>query len=809
MIIAERGSELTVQTVCRADNALLLETGKGKIKIEVCSDSIIRVRYTLSEGFSDKQSPGRVPITEDCKWTFAENDKDITLSIGRIVVVIDKSNCSFSYYDRAGKLLAKEPENGGKTLIPFDSYKTILDDNSLVEKIVTPDGVKEVVHEAKKVFNRKLYHTRLEFEWSKEEALFGLGQQEEGSLNLRGTRQYIHQANLKIAMPMLLSTRGYGILLDTYSPLIFNDNEYGSYLYNEAADELDFYFISGDSFDEIIHGYRQLTGQAVMLPKWAFGYMQSQERYETQQEIIDTVREYRRREVPLDSIVLDWQSWEDGKWGQKSFDRSRFPEPQEMTRILHENGTHFMISIWPNMSKETGNYSEMKENGCLFQQSETYDALSEKARSLYWDQANDGLFSKGIDAWWCDSSEPVTPEWGELVKPEPDHNYMAYHSSAKVYMDEAFTNSYALFHSRAVYEGQRRTSRDKRVVNLTRSGYTGQQRYGSIVWSGDTCAKWSTLEKQIPAGLNLCAAGLPYWTLDIGAFFVKKGRAWFWDGDYEDGCQDPGYRELYTRWLQFGAFLPVFRSHGTDARREIWNFGEKGEMFYDAIVKFIELRYRLMPYIYSLAAMVTFKDYTMMRLLAFDFMEDKKVYSIRDQYMFGNSLMICPVTKPMYFDRGSVPLGNTDKARKVYLPEGTDWFDFWTNEKFHGGTTIAAAAPIDIMPVFVKAGSIIPMTAVAQHSAESSEDQIRLMVYPGADGSFTLYQDEQDNYNYESGDYSTVDIYWNDAESLLTLGKREGHFDGMADTISFTIEVIGKKQADIKYNGGRFKYNML
>lgn len=801
MLIAEKGRQPAVKSIIRADGALLLETEKGKIKLEVCSTSIIRARHTLSEGFSEKQSPGRIPVTEDCSWTCVENDKDITLSTGKIVLVIDKANCRFSYYDSTGRLLTREPEGGGKTLIPFDSYKTILDDNSVMEKIVTPDGVKEVVRDTKKIFDRKLYHTRLEFEWAEDEALFGLGQQEEGSLNLRGTRQYVHQANLKIAMPMLLSTRGYGILPDTYSPLIFNDNEYGSYIYNEAADELDFYFIYGESFDEIIRGCRKLTGQAAMLPKWAFGYMQSQERYETQQEIVNTVMEYRRRKIPLDSIVLDWQSWEDGKWGQKSFDKSRFPDPKEMTRILHENGAHFMISIWPNMSKGTENYNEMKENGCLFQQSEIYDAFSEKARSLYWNQADEGLFSKGIDAWWCDSSEPVTPEWGEPVKPEPDQNYMAFHNSAKVYMDEALTNAYSLFHAKAIYEGQRKTTRDKRVVNLTRSGYTGQQRYGAIVWSGDTCAKWSTLEKQIPAGLNLCAAGLPYWTLDIGAFFVKKGHVWFWDGDYESGCEDPGYRELYTRWLQFGAFLPVFRSHGTDTRREIWNYGEKGEMFYDAMVRFIELRYRLLPYIYSMAGMVTFKDYTMMRLLAFDFMEDKKVYSIRDQYMFGSALMICPITKPMYFDKDSLPLENTDKARKVYLPAGVDWYDFWTNEKYPGGRTITASAPLDKIPIFVKAGSVIPMAEVAQYSSESSEDKLRLMVYPGSDGSFTLYQDEQDNYNYESGAYATIDITWNDREGVLTLGKREGHFDGMADMINFTVEVVGKKQADIRYNG--------
>ncbi|MGE5613731.1 MAG: TIM-barrel domain-containing protein [Bacillota bacterium] len=801
MLIAQKSKQATVKSVFKAENALLLETGNGKIKIEPYSDSIIRIRYTLSESFNEFQSPGTVPWTETCRWSHAEDEKEITVSTGKITMTVEKANSRFSYYDGTGRLMAREPAGGGKTLIPFDSYKTILDEDSTVERIVTPDGVKEVIRDAKKVYDKTLYHTRLEFEWAEDEALYGLGQHEEGSLNLRGTRKYLHQANMKIAMPMLLSTRGYGILLDTYSPVIFNDNEYGSYLYNEASNELDYYFIYGKSFDEIILGYRKLTGKAAMLPKWAFGYMQSQERYETQQEIIDTALEYRRRNVPLDCIILDWMSWEDGKWGQKSFDKSRFPDPGEMTRVLHENGVHFMISIWPNMNKSTENYAEMKENGCLFQQSEIYNAFDEKARKLYWKQANEGLFSKGIDAWWCDSSEPITPEWNTPYKPEPDQNYLAFHNTAKVYMDETLTNAFPLFHSRTMYEGQRSVTDGKRVVNLTRSGYTGQQKYGTILWSGDISAKWSTLEKQIPAGLNFCATGLPYWTLDIGAFFVKKGDTWFWDGDFEGGCDDMGYRELYTRWLQFGAFLPIFRSHGTDVRREVWNFGEEGGTFYDSIVKFIKLRYRLMPYIYSMAGMVTLKGFTIMRLLAFDFMDDKNVYDIRDQYMFGNALMVCPVTKPMYFEKNSTPLENVEKTRKVYLPAGTDWYDFWTNERLPGGQSIVAAAPLDIIPIYAKAGAIIPVAEAAQCCAAGSDDQIRLLVYPGADGSFTLYQDEQDNYNYENGAYTTIEITWNDKESVLTVGKREGFFDGMPESIVFNLQVVGKKQVSLRYSG--------
>jgi len=801
MLIAEKGKQIKIKNIVKTESALILETENGSMKIEPYSDDILRVTYTLTEGFSNIQGLGTLPKSEVCQWTYTEQESAITLSTKKIILVIDKNTGAFSYFDHNRRLLTKEPARGGKSLDPFDAYKTVLDENSVLEKIVTPDGIKEVVRDAKKVLYKTLYHTRLEFEWADGEALYGLGQQEEGSLNLRGTRQYVHQANMKIAMPVLISTRGYGILLDTYSPLIFNDNEYGSYLYNEAADELDYYFIYGENLDAVISGYRSLTGQAALLPKWAFGYMQSMERYETQQEILDTVQEYRRRQLPLDSIVLDWQSWEDGMWGQKTFDLSRFPDVKKMTDDLHAMDAHFMISLWPNMYKDTDNYAEMKKESCLFQQSEIYNAFDEKARKLYWKQVNEGLFSKGVDSWWCDSSEPVTPEWNSPLKPEPDQNYLAFHNTAKVYMEEPYTNAYPLMHAKAIYEGQRSVSDEKRVVNLTRSGYTGQQKYGAILWSGDTSAKWHTLRNQIPAGLNFCATGMPYWTLDIGAFFVKKGHLWFWDGDYEEGCEDLGYCELYTRWFQFGAFQPVFRSHGTDTRREIWQFGEKGEMFYDTLARFDGLRYRLLPYIYSMAGMVTLKDYTIMRLLAFDFMQDPKVYEIKDQYMFGSALMICPVTTPMYYDKKSVPLEAVDKTRSVYLPAGADWYDFWTQEKYAGGQTVTARAPIDIIPVYAKSGSIIPMTEEAQNTVTSSDSEIKLVIYPGADGAFTLYQDEKDNYNYEQGAYATIDLHWNDEQGSLTIAKRVGCFEGMADSITFTAEVIGKGLKTVIYKG--------
>ncbi len=801
MLTAIKGAGTTVRQIFKKDTCLILETEHGKIKLEPYNDAIIRTVYTLNDDFSRVQKPGTLPRAGDCSWQFSENENSATISTKLVTLVVQKDTGAFSYYDKNGRLLVKEPGKGGKTLDSFDAYKTLLDEDSVTEKIVTPDGIKEVVRDAKKQYYKTLYHTRLELDWAEDEALYGLGQQEEGSLNLRGTRQYIHQANMKVAMPIIVSTRGYGILFDTYSPLIFNDNEYGSYIYNVAAEELDYYFIYGSNLDEVVSGYRTLSGKAAMLPKWAFGYMQSQERYESQQEILDTVLEYRRRKIPLDSIVLDWQSWEDGMWGQKTFDLSRFPDVKEMTDTLHENGAHFMISIWPIMNEKTKNYAEMKAQGCLFQKSDIYDAFSKDARELYWKQANDGLFSKGVDAWWCDSSEPFTPEWNTRVKPEPDMNCIQFHETARSYIDEEYTNAYALMHSRAIYEGQRSATDQKRVVNLTRSGYTGQQKYGVIIWSGDISARWKSLQNQIPAGLNFCATGMPYWTLDIGAFFVKRGDFWFWDGEYEDGCDDLGYRELYTRWFQYGAFLPIFRSHGTDTRREIWHYGEKGEMFYDALVKFDMLRYRLLPYIYSLAGMVMLRDYTMLRLLAFEFMQDSRVYDIKDQFMFGSAFMVCPVTQPMYYVPRSEPLENADRTRRVYLPEGTAWYDFWTGAKHEGGQTITAEAGIDIIPLYVRTGSIVPMAEVAQHSGESSDREFRLLVYPGADGAFTIYQDENDNYNYDKGAYTLIELDWKDASSTLTVGGRKGSYEGMPEEISFTVEVAGRETIRFIYTG--------
>jgi alpha-D-xyloside xylohydrolase len=454
----------------------------------------------------------------------------------------------------------------------------------------------------------------------------------------------------------------------------------------------------------------------------------------------------------------------------------------------------------------------MSEKGYLLGNQATYDTFNEKARQLYWEQANEGIFSHGTDAWWCDCTEPFESDWNGEYRLEPEHRLAVNTEQSKKYLDPQFINAYSLQHSKGIYEGQRRTTSLKRVVNLTRSAYAGQQRYGTITWSGDISANWETLKKQIPAGLNFCASGLPYWTLDIGAFFVKKGEQWFWDGDYDKGCDDLGYRELYVRWFQYGAFLPMFRSHGTDTPREVWRFGEPGSIFYDTLVKFDRLRYRLLPYIYSTAAWVTLNDYTIMRALPFDFRNDKNTYNIDDQYMFGPSIMVCPVTKPMYYSKDSVPLTGIEQKRSVYLPEGCNWYDFWTGERYKGGQTIQTPAPLDIMPLFIRSGSVIPLGPAVQYSSENPGAAIELRVYGKDKGSFLLYEDEGDGYGYEENKYATTVINWDGKENKVCIGGRSGSFNGMHESREYRIikaaenhgtgvEETESFDAVVRYNG--------
>ena len=750
---------------------------------------------------SEAQNPPEVSIQETTEALF--------FSTPKLSIQINRQTLAFTYRDSQGQILTREPERGGKTLMPVDVIKFVPDEENGIKSEVGPDGLRTSGGNFKEIIDRKAYHTKLEFEWVDSEALYGLGSHEEGMFNLRGQHQYVYQQNMKVAIPVLISTRGYGILLDSYSLITFHDDLFGSYLWTDVDDEMDFYFIYGPDFDSIVAGIRRLTGKVPMLPKWMFGYLQSKETYQSQSELIEVVKEYRSRRLPLDGIVLDWHSWAGELWGQKTLDPERFPDPDGMMAEIHKLHSRLMISIWPNMDRKTENNKEMKANGCLLGNLTTYDAFQPLGREIYWKQANIGLFSHGIDAWWCDCTEPFEGDWKGAFKPEPEERMQINTGEAKRYIDPEYINGYSLLHSQGIYEGQRRTTDRKRVVNLTRSAYGGQHRYGTITWSGDISATWDTLRRQIAEGLNFCVTGSPYWTLDIGGYFVRnKPELWFWSGDYDKGCEDLGYRELYLRWFQYAVFLPIFRSHGTDTPREIWRFGVPGEPIYDSLVKFLKLRYRLMPYIYSLAGQVSQADYTILRMLPFDFREDPNTYEIRDQFMFGPSFLVSPVTHPMYFGPDSTSLPTTEKTRPVYLPAGSDWFDYWTGQCYSGGQTVISNASIDTLPIFVRSGSIIPQGADIQYAEETVEAPLLLKIYTGCDSQFTLYDDESDNYNYEKGSFATIEINWIDKSRCLVIGERRGSYPGMKTILNLDIILVEKNVArgdaySIVYNGDR------
>ncbi len=552
--------------------------------------------------------------------------------------------------------------------------------------------------------------------------------------------------------------------------------------WSEVAEQIDYYFISGTDMDEVISGYRTITGKAPIMPVWAMGFWQSRQRYTTQDEILATVSEFRKREIPIDNIVLDWQYWPIDKWGDHNFDPLRFPEPEDMIATLHDKlNTNIMISVWPKYYVGTENYEAMNSKGWLYKRnvekgqkdwigfvSTFYDAFNAEARKEFWNQINMKLYSKGIDAWWLDATEP------DMCSNLPMDERKALMNPTALGPADQYFNAFSLVNAGGIYEGQRSTNPDQRVFILTRSAFAGLQRYSAANWSGDIAARWHDFKAQIPCGLNFSMSGIPYWTMDIGGFsvesrFFKPGKA-----DLEE------WRELNTRWYQYGAFCPIFRSHGEFPFREIFNIAPEGHPAYQAMLSVNKLRYRLMPYIYTLAGMTWFNDYTIMRGLAMDFASDPAVFDINDQYMFGPSLMVCPVT------------GYKDRSRKIYLPDGCGWYDLFTGEYQEGGSNIVADAPLNKIPVYVKEGSIIPFGPEIQYTSQKPADPIVLYVYAGADGNFTLYEDEGTNYNYEDGAYCMIPFTYNDAGHTITIGARNGEYSGMIHDRVFRVVLVSK-----------------
>lgn len=551
-------------------------------------------------------------------------------------------------------------------------------------------------------------------------------------------------------------------------------------LTSEMGDQIDYYFIRGNNMDEVIGGYRELTGKSQIMPQWAMGYWQSRERYKTDKELVDVVKEYRKRNIPLDNIVLDWSYWPVDGWGSHQFDSIRFPEPAKMVDEVHQMNAKIMISVWPKFYHTTDHYKAFDEKGWMYRQAvkdsirdwigkgyigSFYDAYSADARKLFWEQMREHIYTKGFDAWWMDASEPDILSNASIEYRKKLMTPTALGPSTKYF------NAYALMNAEAIYDGQRGVDPDKRVFLLTRSGFLGLQRYSTATWSGDIGTRWEDMKAQISAGLNFALSGIPYWTMDIGGFCVE--------GRYErakEGSEDLNeWRELNARWYQFGAFCPLFRSHGQYPYREVFNIAPESHPAYKSMVYYNKLRYRLMPYIYSLAGMTWFNDYTIMRALVMDFPNDTQVNNIGDQYMFGPSLMVAPVYQ--YQARN----------REVYFPAGTNWYDFYSGKSINGGQKQNIDAPYEQLPIFVKEGSIVPFGPEINYTGEKPADTITLYVYTGQNGQFNLYEDEAVNYNYEKGKYTNIPLLWDEATGKLTIGERQGQFDGMLIKRTFNI----------------------
>jgi len=748
--------QVVSQTYQKTDVGVKTTTQSFQIEVQFLSPTIVRVLKT-PEGVSiDKKSLSVVKLPEKVELKITDDGKIVSLSSTSIKAVLDLVTGRVTFSDLKGNQLFTEKDYGTQFTSTLDVKK-------------------------------QTYTVRQAFMLDKDEAIYGLGQQQNGKLVQRGERIILQNDNMKICIPFFQSIKGYGIFWDNYAATTFTDNLQET-SFESLADCADYYFMYGGNADGVVAQMRDLTGQSPMLPLWAYGYMQSRERYKTQFETVEVVEKYRNLKVPLDGIIQDWRYWgNDSNWNAMSFDKTTYPDPQGMVDKIHGMNAHLMIVAWPGFGPLTNQYKELNAKKMMIDfdtwppksGTKPYDPYNPVARDIYWNYLNKGVFSFNTDAWWLDSSEP-----DHINIKDKDFDQPTYLGSYR-----SVINAFPLMHVKGVYDHQRATTSAKRVFILTRSAFAGQQRFGANSWSGDIVSSWKTLQKQIPAGLNFTLTGIPYWNADIGGFFL-------WEQGGSNALKEKTYHELYVRWLQFGTFTPMMRSHGTDAPREIYQFGKHGDWSFDAIEKFINLRYQLLPYLYSTAWGVTGQSGSIMRALFMDFTSDKKVQDMYTEYMYGRSILVAPVTNSMYVskqDGKTVEDFSKVKTQKVYLPKGTEWFDFWTGEKLQGGQEIDKAAPIDIIPLFVKAGTILPFGPKVQYAAEKKWDKLEIRIYEGANGEFTLYEDENDNYNYEKGIYSTIQMKWDDQSKTLTIGERKGSFPGMLKSRTFNIVLVNKQ----------------
>lgn len=722
------------------------------IEIQFYSPNIVRVLKSPEGTSFKKESLSVIKAPQQINLTVSQQGNDVILKSEFVQAGLNLQTGKVSFSNLKGEALFAEKDFGAQ---------------------FTP--IKDV--------DKNTYTIRQAFMLDKEEPIYGLGQQQEGKMNQRGQKLFLRQDNTKICIPFIQSVKGYGMFWDNYSPTTFVDNAQEMSFESQVGDCMDYYFLYGQNADGVVAQMRDLTGQSPLIPLWTLGYWQCRERYTSQEEIVNVVEKYRNLKVPLDGIIQDWQYWgPNTNWNSMNFDNPSYSEPQKMIDRIHQLNAHLMISIWASFGKETKQFAELKEKKALLDfetypaEAKPYDPYNPDARDIYWRYLKKGLFDKGIDAWWMDSTEP---DHGHIKESDFDNStYLGTFRSVR--------NAFPLMTVGGVYDHQRKSASDKRIFILTRSAFAGQQRYSANCWSGDIHSRWDVLQRQIPAGLNFSLCGIPYWNTDIGGF---------WGQGYNGGASNKAFQELYVRWLQFGTFTPMMRSHGTGIPREIYQFGKKGDWAYDALEKFIHLRYRLLPYTYSTAWNVTSQAGSMMRALVMDFSTDKNVYDISNEYMFGKSLLIAPVTRSMYVKTENNKAAedfSEIKSQQVYLPQGTNWYDFWTGEQIAGGQTVSKEVPIDIMPIYVKAGTILPVGPKVQYATEKKWDNLELHIYPGANAEFTLYEDENDNYNYEKGAYSTINMKWDDQKQILNIEDCKGDFAGMLKKRIFKISLIKK-----------------
>lgn len=791
-----------------ADRQVTVTANGYSCQVSFLSPSIVRVTKT-PVGNSIERPSMVVTMTpeENIRVSSGGDEETVVLKSANLTVTIDKSSGRITF------------SNSGETLLSEKSF-------SLEQR---QDGADKGAYIASQTFSL-----------DDDETIYGLGILQDGKMSRRGTHRYMIQNNTEDYQNVIQSIKGWCLYWDNYSPTNFDDDEEGMTFRSEVAEGVDYYLLYGNDVDGCVALMRQLSGQCPMFPLWTYGFWQSKERYKSLAETAGVVHKYRELGIPLDGIVQDWQYWGTHYlWNAMEFLGEGFQGAQDYIDSIHADNAHMMITIWSSFGPQTKAYKQMDEGGHLLDFStwpqsgvdaewpprmdypsgvRCYDPFSPEARDIYWDNLT-RLFNMDIDAWWMDSTEPDNFNFSD-----DDFDHAVADGNATM---RRLRNAYPLACVGGVYEHQRAAAANKRVFIMTRSGFAGQQRYGSNVWSGDVGSSWDVLRAQLPAGLNFTMTGNPNFNSDIGGFFAGAYNNGWNDGS---GANNPLYRELYTRWLQYGLFCPVFRSHGTEVPREIYLYGKAGEPVYDAMVSTIKLRYRLIPYIYSLAWQVTSNAASYMRPLFADFKADKKTWDLNSQFMFGKSIMAAPIVEAQYTPEKTVSvdeMSGWDKAENAeqaptlsdidfsqprqttkYLPEGTAWYDFWTGQLYKGGQDVTIETSIASIPMFVRAGSIIPLCEDMQYTSEKPWDNLEIRVYPGDDASFTLYEDEGDNYNYENGAYTEIVMTWDDSANTLTIGARKGSYDGMIESRSFTVVTPDGNTKTVDYSGKKLKVKM-